>query len=364
MRCDASLSTLSSALLFIGLATQTALAGEIGGWPGATAGIVSDAEQASFTDVDGDGRSDLVLRDLDNEISVHLSADGGFSTAAGVLAMGGEHLPGQALFADVNGDGRSDLVFRSVSTTCETVINWCSPRGCAPPLCAPGQIQTRSTWCTAQDCPSDDICTACRRECRDCDVVQSILVGLSTGEAFATPEVWVDGLVGDNGDYDADQLQLGDLTGDGRADLVFRGTGNLLQVAISTGTGFLPPEDWISFGGDYHSGQLQLTDLDGDGKLDAVFRAVETICTDMLVSQRGCDYVPLCPAGTTLVRDSGCEVNQNSSTGDITRGISLTCRRCTGSSTAFQAAFSTGTGFTAPGDWPADRRAVGAAPAN
>lgn len=361
MHCDAVLGILSSVLLLIGLAAQTALAEGTGGQRGAAA-VQSD--QASFTDVDGDGRPDLVVRDLDNEIAVHLSAGDGFAAPAGVLAMGGEHLPGQALFADVNGDGRSDLVFRSVTTTCDSVVNTCNQHGCAPAACPAGQVQQRPTWCTARDCPSDDICTTCRRECGDCASVQTILIGLSSGASFATPEIWIDGLVGENGDFDADQVQLGDLTGDGRADLVFRGAGNALQVAISTGTGFSAPEEWIRFGGDYHSGQVQLADLNGDGRLDAVFRAVETVCTDTVITQRHCDYAPWCPAGTTLVRDSGCIVTQNSSTEDITRRMTLTCRRCTGSGTGFRAVYSTGTGFTTPVNWPSDPGANSAVPAN
>ncbi len=354
---DACSRIVFGLLIVVALAIPTALAQDNGGLRGAAPESAYQSDQASFADIDGDGRPDLVLRGLDNEIGVHLSTGSGFTTPVSVLAMGGDHLPGQAQFADVNGDGRSDLVFRSVSTSCNTVANVCGQRRCVPALCSAGQVQLRSTWCTESDCRRDDICTTCRRECRDCDDVQSIKVGLSSGASFATPEIWIRGLVGDNGDYDADQVQLGDLNGDGRADLVFRAAGNTLKVSLSTGTGFSDPEDWISFGGDYYAGQLQLADLNGDGKSDAIFRAVSTVCSDLTVGQRHCNYSPLCPAGTILVRDSGCVVTQHSSTEDITKRWTLTCQSCSGSGTAFRAAFSTGTGFTPPEYWPADRGA-------
>ena len=177
-------------LIAVALAIPTALAQDNGGQRGAAPEGAYQSDQASFADIDGDGRPDLVLRGLGNEISVHLSTGGGFTTPASVLAMGGDHRPGQAQFADVNGDGRSDLIFRSVSKSCVTVENTCGRRGCVPALCSAGQVQLRSTWCTQRDCRRDDICTTCRRECQDCDEVQDIEVGLSSGTSFATPEIW------------------------------------------------------------------------------------------------------------------------------------------------------------------------------
>ncbi len=341
-------------LVVAGLAMSTALAQDRSSDGPAPQGAFR-SDQASLADIDGDGRPDLVLRSLDNEIGVHLGTGNGFAPSSSVLAMGGDHRPGQALFADVNGDGRADLVFRSVSRSCTTTETICHQRGCVPALCPSGQEQLRSAWCTSRDCAPDDICTTCQRQCRDCDEMQDILVGLSEGGSFATPEFWAQGLLGENGDYDADQVLLGDLNGDRRADLVFRGAGNALTVALSTGDEFSAPEEWIRFGGDYFAGQLELTDLNGDGKSDAVFREVSTVCSDLTVDQRHCDFAPSCPDGTALVHDSGCAVTQHSSTEDITRRWTATCRSCTGSGGAFRAVISTGTGFTPAPDRPADR---------
>ncbi len=339
---DTSSRIILALLVVAGLAMSTAAAQNGGSVPQGA----FRSDQASFADIDGDGSPDLVLRSLDNEIGVHLWTGNGFAPPASVLAMGGEHRPGQALFADVDGDGRADLVFRSVSTSCTTTETICRQRGCVPALCPAGQEQRRSTWCSERDCAPDDICTTCQRQCRDCDEVQDILVGLSSGGTFAPPEFWVRGLLGENGDYDADQIRLGDLNGDGRADLVFRGAGNTLTGSLSTGDEFSAPEEWIRFGGDYFAGQLELTDLNGDGKSDAVFREVSTVCSDVTVDQRHCDFAPSCPDGTAIVRDSGCAVTQHSSTEDITYRWTATCRSCTGSGGAFQAVISTGTGFT------------------
>ena len=337
--------------IWVSLSTPSGFATEVQ-W--AAPGGTYRPDQALLADVNGDGSADLVFRKSNNEVGVYTSTGSLFSTPNDWLAMGGSYLPGQLLLGDVDGDGRSDLIFRSVAATCDTIENRCNGRHCSPSLCPSGYDQVGLTWCTEYDCNKDDICTRCYRRCRNCDDRQSIKVGLSTGASFGAPSVWIDNLVGENGDYYADQVKLGDLNGDGRSDLVFRGAGNTLKVALSTGQAFSGLSDWVSFGGAYYQGQLQLVDLNGDGASDAIFRELSAGCSNFDVIQRHCHYPPSCPAGDTIVADYGCVESQNPSTGDYSQRWRLTCQTCSTSGVSFIAALSTGSGFTAPETWLAD----------
>jgi hypothetical protein len=118
------------------------------------------------------------------------------------------------LFGDVNGDGRDDAVAVFVST--ETGM----------------QVQ----------------------------------VAVSDGTSFLNP---VMSLSWPNAQA-ADRMMLGDVTGDGKDDLVvFRRSAGAWYVAVSDGTGFAAPVLWSNGNGVGSDFQF-LGDVDGDGKADAI----------------------------------------------------------------------------------------------
>ncbi|MGC4808865.1 DUF2961 domain-containing protein [Micromonospora sp. DT233] len=177
----------------------------------ATATAVSRGRNTS--DVDGDGRDDVVdfTRGATADVLTSLSSGGGFGAAAkwhDFFATDAE-LP---LTGDVNGDGRADIVTFT--------------RGAAA----------------------------------------DVYVALSTGTGFAPSAKWHDFFA-----IDAEIPAVGDVNGDGRADIVTftRGAAADVYVALSTGTGFAPSAKWHDFFA-VGTETPALGDLDGDGRDDLV----------------------------------------------------------------------------------------------
>ena len=95
-------------------------------------------------------------------------------------------------------------------------------------------------------------------------------VALSTGSGFTSPAQWVS--LSSFGASTPDQVQYADVNGDGRADAIYFDAGrtNTVWVCLSTGTGFGPPQRWLQHGASIPS-QLQFADVNGDGRADAIY---------------------------------------------------------------------------------------------
>jgi len=186
-------------------------------------GFVSYRYDVYYADVDGDGKADLVSR---NKETGNVEVFRGTGTAfqylpgtgpGGVWSYGWGTTYG-LYFADVTGDGKADLVGRHEGTG-------------------------------------------------------DVYVFVSTGSGFSSSSpsgLWSYGW---SSGYD---LYLGDVTGDGKADLVSRyfgptpGLTGDIYVAISTGTGFTFNGRWTyGFSSGY---DMFLGDMDGDGKQDLLAR--------------------------------------------------------------------------------------------
>ncbi|MCT2583942.1 FG-GAP-like repeat-containing protein [Actinophytocola gossypii] len=171
-----------------------------------------DGEVPAVGDVDGDGRDDIVTftRDALGDVYVARSTGSGFIASAkwhDFFGIAGES-PG---VADVNGDGRADIV----------------------------------TFTHGGDA--------------------DVYVALSTGSGFGPSAKWHDSFA-----TGRVTPRLGDVNGDGRADLVaFDGDPAEVQVALSTGSGFGAPSTWHDFFAP--TGEFPYVgDFDGDGRTDIV----------------------------------------------------------------------------------------------
>jgi hypothetical protein len=108
---------------------------------------------------------------------------------------------------------------------------------------------------------------------------RSVYVSLSTGYGFTTPGVWINAFGPISGgwtSYDRQPRMLGDVNGDGKADIVGFGLSGV-SVSLSAGSGFAPPQVWINGYGANAGGWTSqntfprwMADVDGDGLDDIV----------------------------------------------------------------------------------------------
>ncbi|MEO8214351.1 MAG: VCBS repeat-containing protein, partial [Myxococcales bacterium] len=227
---------------------------------------VGQSPQAiAFGDISGDGAPDLVIANRDSgDISVLLNrGDGTFTTAASYAAGTG---PRALAVADLTGDGRADVaVANDGSGDVAVLVNRGDGTfGAAKQLAVGGTPQALATGDLDGDGRVDLVVA------RGDASGGGISVLMNRGEAvFAEAVVTAPGTV-------AVAVAVGDLDGDGRADLaVAQGgaaAGHQLAILINASRQGGPPE--VSFGAaqPIPSGAspvaLAIADLDADGRGD------------------------------------------------------------------------------------------------
>lgn len=241
-------------------------------------------------DVNGDGMADVIGR-FSNGIRVALSNGTGLgpSTSWNVEFNGSNWDPPQYIstiqYADVNGDGKADLILRGST-------------GIRVALSTGTSFQSSTLWTTYfSDAPSQGWNTniGYYGSLRAADVngdgradivgrgAGGIYVALSTGTSFQTPTLWTTDFSDAAGwlpAYYSTTIQVADVNGDGKADIIGRGASGM-AVALSTGSGFLASSIWTtSFSdaaGTYtdvgYYGAIRCGDVNGDGMADIIGRA-------------------------------------------------------------------------------------------
>ncbi len=221
--------------------------------------------QAQYSDVNGDGRPDLVFQGTDNAFWVSLSTGTSFQAATLWLDHGGSFATGQAQYPDVNGDGKADLAFQGTDNAF-----WVS-------LSTGTNFQAAVLWLdhggsfTSGQAHYPDVNGDGKADLAFQGTDNAFWVSLSTGTNFQAAVLWLD----HGGSFTSGQAHYPDVNGDGKADLAFQGTDNAFWVSLSTGTNFQAAILWFDHGGSFVPGQAQYSDLNGDGKADLAFQGTD-----------------------------------------------------------------------------------------
>jgi FtsP/CotA-like multicopper oxidase with cupredoxin domain len=235
-------------------------------------------------DVNGDGKDDVVGFG-NNATFVSLSTGTGFGTPTAWISAYGVTAGGwtsQDLFprmlGDVNGDGKDDIVAFGNAGTYVSLSS--GTRFGAPQLWIANYGVVKGGWTSQNITPRTvaDVNGDGRA-----DVIgfgnTATYVSLSTGTKFGPPIAWITNFGASAGGWTTqDQFprHVADVNGDGRADVV--GFGNTaVSVALSTGSSFGNPRNWIQGYGPSNGGWTSqnivprlVSDVTGDGRADIV----------------------------------------------------------------------------------------------
>ncbi|MFE0588309.1 DUF2961 domain-containing protein [Micromonospora echinospora] len=217
-------------------------------------------------DVDGDGRADIITFTRGDAADVYVGLSTGTTYAAGVkwhdFFATGTEIPA---VGDVDGDGRTDIVTFTRGGAGDVYVALSTGSGFGP------GVKWHDHFAIGDEMPAvgdvdgdgrDDLVTFTRGTTGD------VFVSLSDGTRFVEDGwKWHEQLVL------GDQLPaLGDVDGDGRDDVVTftRGTTGDVFVALSDGTRFVPQasrwHDWFAVGDEMPG----VGDVNGDGRADLV----------------------------------------------------------------------------------------------
>jgi hypothetical protein len=248
---------------------NTSAAGVLSFAKGQTFGTAGSAQDALFTDVNGDGRPDLAVADSASVIDVLLNTTTKLATTASFAAdstfpiyQGGGSLD----TADFNADGKPDLVVNdgaAMSVLLDTTAMGAAAANFAPYLNVSG-------FGNVYDLRTGDVDGDGRPD----------IVSVEYGAGVAS--VYLDTTAPGAGtasfaprqDFPCGsgpvRLALGDLSGDGKPDLAIS-FGDDISVLVDTGTAGAPSfaieHAWATGGG---SGSDAVADLNADGKPDVV----------------------------------------------------------------------------------------------
>jgi len=243
-----------------------------------------DAGKPRLTcDVNGDGFSDIIGIKADGTVNVMLSDGTSFGSSTVWYTGVGSDQGYQTqkthprLCGDVDGDGRADLIYASssglnaaLSDTTSSSFIFASSWGIAD-FAYNQYYDSDQNPRLVGDVDGDG-----RDDIVGFDDSGDVRVRLSTGSGFGEASIWASGYTYANGFQSNDLYprHLADVDGDGKADLVIFAYYST-EVRYSTGSNFEAAQ-WLT---DTFSGQEGWTgpewprvigDIDGDGRADAV----------------------------------------------------------------------------------------------
>jgi hypothetical protein len=252
-----------------GVAATPATAGPaVGGTPDA---VPADTEAPSLDfagpagDFDGNGKDDIVsfTRGIGGDVYVARSNGRRFVGIDDLWSDSFAPWRQAPLVGDVNGDGKSDVVAFTRGDTGAVTVALSTGRAFGRTTTWTTSFATGDSIPAVGDFDGDgkaDVAAFDRGR------AANVTVALSTGRAFGRARTWP-------GSFAAGKAipEVADVNGDGKDDVVAftRGNGGDVWVALSTGRSFTRPQPWhgwFATGGTLPA----LGDVNGDGKADLI----------------------------------------------------------------------------------------------
>ncbi len=241
----------------------------------------------TLTDMNGDGKADLIYRRKDKrDLRVLLSTGSSFGTdtlwGTYSYSVGNSHP--KSSFTDMNGDGLTDFVYRRKDTkTIRVMLNNGSSLGADTYWGAYSQSPATGDWPKAAwvDLNGDGKSDFIYRKGGQ----RQLYAMLSTGTSLASESLW--GTYTYNVGQAEPNTAFVDLNGDGKADFLYKKKDSRYMYAmLSNGNGFEPQTYWGYMTYKAASGQLdaRFADINGDRKIDLVYRHKDTRNLRVLLS--------------------------------------------------------------------------------
>lgn len=263
------------------------------------------------------------------------STNPGMGGVRPVYNHGGTWPAGSTTYMDFNGDGRVDVLHQNYSNTFYVALSNGSGFDGAQVWAQHGSGAYNSFGAQYADVNGDG-----RPDLIYRGTDNVFHVSLSNGSSFAGGGVWIT----HGGPFLAGQARYADVNGDGLADLIFQGADNVFNVSLSTGTGFTPSASWMQHGGSFAAGQAQYADMNGDGKADLIYQGNENKFYVSLST--GTSFTP--PA--VWMQHGGGFVAGQAQYADV-NGDGLPDLIFQSNDNRFYVSLSTGNGFGAPWEW-------------
>jgi RHS repeat-associated protein len=257
------------------------------GWNFGNASTGADASSRfAVADFTGDSKSDVLFKNSDGTMWVATSNGSTFTQANwtngwffGQSSVNTFDAAGRYAVGDFNGDGKSDLLYKgytgdiwvALSTGSSfTQSKWTSSFGSASNA---GEAGSRYTVGDFNGDGKSDLLYK--------DGTGKMWVTLSTGSAFGaavdwSPEGGFFGLNPLNPTEAGNRYSQGDFNGDGKTDLLYKGTNSSMWVALSTGSKFTQLQWLATFGNASNTtdaaSRYGVGEFNGDGRSDLYYK--------------------------------------------------------------------------------------------
>lgn len=219
-------------------------------------------------DLTGDGKADLVALESDGSITAADGTGNGFTNYHKIASGFGLHVSADRLnYVDADGDGKADLI------GLETNGSLTLAKGTGSGFTDYHTISSGyGEYINNSRLKFGDITGDGKADALAVESDGSLTLAVGTGDGFTNFHKVATGF----GEYlTGSRLKLADINGDGKADLIALENNGSLTLATSNGDGFSNYHTISSGYGDYVSNdRLRFGDVTGDGKADIL--AVET----------------------------------------------------------------------------------------